>query len=627
MNETTEDGNSTYNFKVENNETESYNESNLISKCELPILIIKKHLQEQNGMKYRDFAQYRRYCTRKLHRLRSLLNLKCGRNKFQKSYLESAKEYKDPKHFLILILLIERCWSFGNELGSIENTSKTKVNNRNRLHGIRKLKKGCKIVDFLVENAQNQCTSRTIVEIKAYQSYILGNYYLKCSNWECAVSELKKSIDIYQQLKLDVSSLISDRKNIFSVLNIPLLSKPECTKIYDNHISELVPLIRLSLYHCKRLGIVIPNDQIVDQFQGSTFGESNSNKKIVYNNNEYSVPASIFEMPLVELEESYSKIKGLIPLDETIKAPNYPNETIIDYYSETLMCSSLLSSKINDEITNITANTGLSPLSGGSSEDWRVFELYVREFNLLVSIERDMILLLQLMEYFSKPEHQINQIFNEKSDKICTNLNIHKKQISRSPEEGVRVCDLLNFSISEINSSNSLDSNILKLTVLITHTVGNCRSMFLSHFYGRNGKFQEAYLLCDLVRSRSEIKEMDYQKIVRDKNGYVERIIFLIKIINNILSNMVHDSFNIYLCCIVDRESSQPKIEWSERNIHDILNNETLKPHLMPIPVKPIMFDVAFDFIVPPNILNKMRKNGIVNKIFSKASQKLGIFK
>ncbi|KAH8740415.1 signal recognition particle 68 [Cryptosporidium ryanae] len=629
MNRAIENNDSNHNIKEEN-ETQNYTNDDSTLRCELPILIITKHLQEHNGMKYKDFVQYRRYCTRKLHRLRSLLKLNCGKNKFQRSYIESVKEYKTGKHFLILILLIERCWSFGNELGSVENTTniKEKINNRTRLHGIRKLKKGCKISNLLLENAQNKCTSRTIVEIKAYQSYILGNYHLKCSNWECAVTELKKSINLYQQLKLDISSLIFDNSNISSLLNIPILTKSECVKIYDGHISELVPLIRLSLYHCKRLGIEFKSDQNMGQFSDIPFGKSNSNKKIVHNNSEYSVPASIFEIPLVELEEKYSKVKEIVPIDKNIVALNYTSENIIDYYSETLMSSSLLSLKINDEITKITANTGVSPLNGSNSEDWKAFELYIREFNLYVSIERDMILLLQLLEYFNKPENQINKILSENLVKSHNNLNLYRKQVIRHPEEGIRVCDLLNFSISELNSSNSLNHN-LKLTGLLTNVIGSCRSMFLSHFYGQNNKFQEAYLLCDLVRSRSEIKEEDYKKIFSDVDGYVDRIISLIKIINDILSIMVHNSFNIYLCCILNSEFSfKQKTEiFNEQSIHNILDNETLEPNLMPIAVKPIMFDTAFDFIVPPNISSKVRKNGIVNKIFSKASRKFGIFK
>jgi hypothetical protein len=49
----------------------------------LPVLVEIKTAQAQHGLKHGDYQRYRQYCTRKLHRLRESVNLKCGKKSFQ----------------------------------------------------------------------------------------------------------------------------------------------------------------------------------------------------------------------------------------------------------------------------------------------------------------------------------------------------------------------------------------------------------------------------------------------------------------------------------------------------------------------------------------------------------------
>ncbi|KAJ1605862.1 signal recognition particle SPR68 [Cryptosporidium canis] len=600
-----------------------------VSKIELPLLVIAKYLQYQNGLKHKDFAQYTRYCSRKLHRLRSGLKMKCGRSKFQKSFLEPS-EYTSHKHMLVLILLIERSWSAGTEIGSrLSNNTDMKLNSssRGKFHQIRKLRRGCKLSNLLIEVARNRCTNRSIVEVQAYQSYILGNYYLKSSNWEKGALELNKSLKLYQQLKLDVS--IFETSSVFSHFNISKLSKTECIKIYDDRIAEMAPLIRLCQYHCKRLNIFVPDfDHGVTDIKTTDTPVNSSNVRFSHNNKEYCVPISSLEILLVELQESYKTVKGSINLEDTEKLLKLSSNMVIECYSETLMCSSTLKNKIHEEMARISVSNETPLKSNTQSNDLIVFESYTRNFNLFVSIERDLIFIYQLIEYFNKSEFYTKLIFQD--DEAWKNMsqelqNISTKKLNtiRSPDEGVRICDIINFTISEIASNNKTEF-IQSLTEMLSMVIANCRSLFLSHCFGQMRKIQEAFVLCDLVKSRLEI-ETNLDELFLDRDGIFQRIITLIKGICLIVNEVASKSYNIYLSNVTVQKSPQSKTLFV-KGIHDILDEETLNPKILPIPVKPIMFDIASDFISPPDLSNKIKKNGLAN-IFSKATSKLGLFK
>ncbi|KAF7456155.1 Signal recognition particle SPR68 [Cryptosporidium felis] len=608
---------------------------NINRKIEFPLLVISKYLQNQNGLKHKDYSQYTKYCTRKLYRLRSALKMKCGKGKFQKSYLECG-DYSDEKRLLLLLVLIERYWSTGMDLNSKTNKpikSEINISNRTNLHGIRKFRKGCKLSNLLLEVSKNLCTSRSIVEAQAYNCFIHGRYYLKHSDWENGAIELDKSMKLYQQLKLD--AYVFEKTSTFSQFNIPKLSKAECVKAYDDQILELNPLIRLCIYHCKRLNIALNGYKSVDsQIMNDQTISNDSKMKFCYNEKEYRVPITSLEIPLVELLDNYRTIKESIRIDDIENILQFSTNKIIECFSDTLLYSSTLSSRIHEEMSNATANKGSSFLENGNSYDWIAFESFVREFNLFVSIERDLIFILQLTDYFNNPEYYLKSLITESSERaqyttVHSYQSITQKQSNfiRHPEEGVRICDIIKHTISEITSNENSNSSISHLTEALKVLTSNCRNIFLSHCFAQNDKFQEAYVLCDLVKSRIEIKETYLNDIKVDENGIFERIILLTKNISLLLKDMANKSFNIYLSLSVTQETLKQDKSIHTDNIHKTLDCETLKPIFSPIPVKPIMFDIALDFISAPELTNKFKKNGIVNKIFSKATSKLGIFK
>ncbi|EEA07853.1 uncharacterized protein CMU_029270 [Cryptosporidium muris RN66] len=603
---------------------------------DLPLLIIVKTLRKQNGLRHKDYSRYRRYCTRRLHHLRSCLRMTCGRNKFQSRPIE-IDDVKNPRHLLILISLIERNWSYSNEISNgISNEISTSHKDRNNLssneirsryHIIRRLRKSCKYSDLLLKVSEEKCTARSIVEVQAYRNNLMGNYYIQCSDWVKGAVSLINCKKLYQQLKLDLNASSIDMNKILPLYNIDSMSKNDYLKIYDDHIEELEPLIRLCLYHCNRLGIDIESMENLDdnpKIEIESHLTNNMGMKIFFNGSEYPLIFPRAEMYIMELHECYNQTKKILSTEEDTLLSISTN-SIIEAYSDVLMDVSTINSMIHEEITNLTVKNGVSPLNSLNSEEWSALEGYIRTFQIFITTERDLVLLYRLLSYFNSPDFLLINIINQGI--IPKALNSNKDTEIRYPEEGIRLCDFLKMTISEIKSVGEELFKRKEVTMLVeklNHIVDNCRCLLLSHIYGLLGKFHEAYLLSDLVKSRSDSTIFKLEVIEWDHDGYISRVISLYKHLHDVISQMIPVNCSVYRAYIVKYQNKDSSQIYS--NTED-LKYDILRPSYIPIPVKPIMFDIAADYITPPNLSSRYKKEGIVNRMISKATSGFGIFK
>ncbi|KAL7069476.1 hypothetical protein ACR3K2_00740 [Cryptosporidium serpentis] len=595
---------------------------------DLPLLIIVKALRRQNGLRHKDYSRYRRYCTRRLHHLRSCLKMTCGRNRFQSRPIE-IDDMKDPRHLLILISLIERNWSYSNEMSTSHKDGNNLFSNeiRSRYHIIRRLRKSCKYSDLLLKVSEEKCTARSIVEVQAYRSNLMGNYYIQCSDWVKGAVSLINCKKLYQQLKLDLNASSIDMNKILSLYNIDPMSKNDYLKIYDDHTEELEPLIRLCLYHCSRLGLDIESMENLDgnpKIEIESHLINNMGMKIFFNGSEYPLIFPRAEMHIMELHECYNQTKKILSTEGKDTLLSISTNSTIEAYSDVLMRVSTINSMIHEEITNLTVKNGVSPLNSLNSEEWSALERYIRTFQIFITIERDLVLLYQLLSHFNSPDFLLINIINQGT--IPKALNSNKDAEIRHPEEGIRLCDFLKMTISEIKSVGEELFKRKEVTMLVeklSHIVDNCRCLLLSHIYGLLGKFHEAYLLSDLVKSRSD-STISKLEVEWDHNGYILRVISLCKHLHDVINQMIPVNCNVYRAYIVEYQNKE--LSQIDSNTED-LKYDILKPSYIPIPVKPIMFDIAADYITPPDLSSRYKKEGIVNRMISKATSGFGIFK
>lgn len=73
------------------------------------------NLQRQHGLRHDDHERYRRYCARRIQRIRRALKFTNGKKTFKKRVM-TADAVTDERHIHILIFETERAWAYYMQL-------------------------------------------------------------------------------------------------------------------------------------------------------------------------------------------------------------------------------------------------------------------------------------------------------------------------------------------------------------------------------------------------------------------------------------------------------------------------------------------------------------------------------
>lgn len=156
--------------------------------------------RQVNGLKHDDYTRYRRFCARRLKRLRQKVQLV---NKWEKktyTQLELEPEHmKTAECLMIPLLLIERCWASANELQPVDEKDGRKEHHEKRR--IRKAGKFCKMFISLSKG----CNRRTQREITAYTSYIEGIMAFEDGKFTEAYNSYNKAMALIDFISKDMS--------------------------------------------------------------------------------------------------------------------------------------------------------------------------------------------------------------------------------------------------------------------------------------------------------------------------------------------------------------------------------------------------------------------------------------
>ncbi|ELP92166.1 hypothetical protein EIN_381330 [Entamoeba invadens IP1] len=164
-----------------------------------------------NGLKHDDYTRYRRFCTRRLKRLRQKVGLvshwkkttstttpKVFKMVFNRIHM--IPEYmKTGECLMIPLLNLERCWAYANDLTPADETEGRK--GHHQLRRIHKMRKYCDELLALVKG----CNKRTQREVQCYVSYIRGTVAFECKKYEQAVTELLAAVGIVGFITKDMS--------------------------------------------------------------------------------------------------------------------------------------------------------------------------------------------------------------------------------------------------------------------------------------------------------------------------------------------------------------------------------------------------------------------------------------
>ena len=163
--------------------------------CAGSVLSAVRGSRLSNGLRHDDHLRYRRYCSRRLARLRSSLSWTAGpkaavRPRPLPSPLPSAL-------FLTLLLTqAERSWAFAQQLAG-ERSEDTP---RKRFHQLKRLKRAVEFASQLEAACQQVADARTQLQAEAYKADMQGSYAFEKGEFDSALQHFLHAKAVYTQL-------------------------------------------------------------------------------------------------------------------------------------------------------------------------------------------------------------------------------------------------------------------------------------------------------------------------------------------------------------------------------------------------------------------------------------------
>ncbi|KAI1809942.1 Cupredoxin [Poronia punctata] len=155
---------------------------------------------------YGDYTTYHRLLVKKLHASRRRLNVVTkNRGKFVKKQPLTPEQLAADQEFLRLTLLTaERAWAHAMRLKTLHSTDAKGITGRTRSHIISRLSKGARTAEYLSHVlSQTSVTGATdvdVLEARAYASMARGAADFESQNWERCVASYSAARIIYSAL-------------------------------------------------------------------------------------------------------------------------------------------------------------------------------------------------------------------------------------------------------------------------------------------------------------------------------------------------------------------------------------------------------------------------------------------
>ncbi|KAF3067163.1 Signal recognition particle subunit SRP68 [Daldinia childiae] len=155
---------------------------------------------------YGDYTTYHKQLVKKLHKCRKRLNIATkSRNKFTKKDPITAENLSENHEYLHLQLLTaERAWAHGMRFKAVHSTDTKGITGRTRSHIISRLVKGARAAEYLVqilsESSVTGASDTDILEARAYASMIRGATQFEKQSWEPCLQSYATARIIYTAL-------------------------------------------------------------------------------------------------------------------------------------------------------------------------------------------------------------------------------------------------------------------------------------------------------------------------------------------------------------------------------------------------------------------------------------------
>lgn len=161
-----------------------------------------KDSQGENGLKHNNYERYRRFCSRKIRRMRYKIG-QAGRVR-NKQYnarhvdVDWVKRKGDVRFVLVPLFVAERAWAYGMQLKYDMETFPE--NSRLRHHMLRRMRKAEDAANEFATLAAAVGDARLELEAQAYAAWIQGSHAFLREDWEGALTAYVQAMTIFDGL-------------------------------------------------------------------------------------------------------------------------------------------------------------------------------------------------------------------------------------------------------------------------------------------------------------------------------------------------------------------------------------------------------------------------------------------
>ncbi|KAH0704383.1 hypothetical protein KY290_017700 [Solanum tuberosum] len=566
-------------------------------KFSVNVLQLLKSAQMQHGLRFGDYARYRRYCTARLRRLYKSLKFTHGRLKYTKRSI-SITTVTEVRFLHVVLYTAERAWSHAME----KKTLPDGPNARQRSYLIGRLRKAVKWASLFQELCSIKGDSRTSLEAEAYAAYMKGSLlFEQDQNWDVALKCFKSARAVYEEL-----GKYGDLEN---------------QVLCRERVEELEPSIRYCLHKIGESNLQTSELVSIGEMEGpaldlfkakleAAMAEARSQQaasmtEFYWLGNRFPISNAKTRVSILKAQELEKDIHGSAADSLPAEKKLVLYDKIFAAYHEARSCIR------NDLVTAANSENVKDELSGLDKAIGAILGQRTIERNqLLVKIAKS----------------KLNKVRDDKNEKVT------------KPEELVRLYDLLLQNTADLSDlvSSGRDRKMEEVALaeeceLKSMVFRAERCFYLAKSYSSAGKRTEAYALYSRARSLADaalmklqsanaadqvmIKELrtlynesrsnscvEHAKGIMEEEKAPEN---LSKKISNISLSGTDKKMEKLLMEKLDTYESAV----GEANMKVVPRIETFPPAFQPVPRNPIVLDLAYNLIEFPSLDARMKKD------------------
>ncbi|MCD7457366.1 hypothetical protein HAX54_034963 [Datura stramonium] len=446
-------------------------------KFSVNVLQLLKSAQMQHGLRFGDYARYRRYCTARLRRLYKSLKFTHGRLKYTKRPI-SVTMVTEVRFLHLVLYTAERAWSHAME----KKTLPDGPNARQRSYLIGRLRKAVKWASLFQELCSVKGDSRTSLEAEAYAAYMKGSLlFEQDQNWDVALKCFKSARAVYEEL-----GKYGDLEN---------------QVLCRERVEELEPSIRYCLHKIGESNLQTSELVSIGEMEGpaldlfkakleAAMAEARSQQaasmtEFHWLGNRFPISNAKTRVSILKAQELEKDIHGSAADSLPAEKKLVLYDKIFAAYHEARSCIR------NDLVTAANSETVKDELSGLDKAIGAILGQRTIERNqLLVKIAKS----------------KLNKVRDEKNEKVT------------KPEELVRLYDLLLQNTADLSDlvSSGRDRKMEEVALaeeceLKSMVFRAERCFYLAKSYSSAGKRTEAYALYSRARSLADASLMKLQ--------------------------------------------------------------------------------------------------------------------